>query len=154
MTLNDLINRLESISLAHKDVRRFDIGSSYNRAEDNGGEYPLVYLELPYQYNYNANLDRLDDSLNIQLDILLESNLDNVKDDHKAIAIAKEIADAILMYITVRETNKFTIQTASGMSLREFSDDNVSGWRLDLDLVFVRDLCTYTNLDELFDEEL
>lgn len=141
MTINEFKNKIEHICRLHKDVKDFKFGNAYNRSEDNDQLYPLTYLEMPYEYTY-AITGNSPDEINIQLDVLLLTNTDDVKDDHEGISIAKEIADNILEYIN-NEIDEVNLTLASGLSLREFTDDDVAGWRLDLTFEFTPEVCDY-----------
>lgn len=141
MTIQEFKDKIQEVCLAHMDVKTFKLGNAYNRAEDNS-TYPLCYLEMPYDYTYNKIIDNNADEINIQLDVLLLTNTDDVKDDHAAISIAKEIADNIVNYINY-EVDEVVLTLASGLSLREFSDDDVAGWRLDLTFQFNSEVCDY-----------
>jgi hypothetical protein len=62
---------------------------------------------------------------------------DNIESDFFAISLAKEIGDAILIYIN-ETCDDFKIDEASSLSLREFSDDSVAGMRYDLTITLPR----------------
>lgn len=141
MTIQELKDTIKDVCLRHKDVKSFDIGNAYNRAEDVTSLYPKCYLEMPYEYDYAIEAGTADE-INIQLDVLLLSKTDDVNDNHEAISLAKEIADNILHYLNY-EIDEIALTLASGISLREFSDDDVSGWRLDLTFQMNSEVCNY-----------
>lgn len=147
MTLEQFKDKIKNICLAHKDIKKFDYGSEYNKDEDNDSIYPMAFLELPYVYDYE--LDNTMDSFSIALDILIATNNDDVESDHFAISISKEIADVILLYIN-NEVDDFKIESASGLSTREYTDDNVAGWRLELDILFPRENCDAFDYNDYF----
>ena len=135
----------KEVSLKHINVNTFQVGSNYNIAEDNSIEYPVVFLELPYTVNYNFTGKK--DELQFSFDVFIQSSPDSIKADHKAISDAKEIGDAILNYIYNDPDSPIAIQSSNAISLREFSDDNVSGMRYDLVTLFISSSnCDYTEM--------
>ena len=52
MTLEEIKQAIEAISLSHKRIASFDYGEDYLLATGKGTDYPLVFLEIPYNANY------------------------------------------------------------------------------------------------------
>jgi hypothetical protein len=124
MTIKEIHDYIKSIALSHKDIKTFKSGKAYNIGEDNKMQYPLCYLELPI---FTTNDDEYQE-LTISLQIHLQSKLDNVDVDIYYVSIAKEINDDIINYINETSTD-IRILSYTGLSLNEFGDDNIAGWR-------------------------
>jgi hypothetical protein len=65
--------------------------------------------------------------------------------------MAKEIGDAILSKIKQVAPPDFSIQNVNALSVREYTDDSVSGIRYDITVLLVREPCD-SELDENFIE--
>lgn len=149
MTLEELKDYFKTLTLSHKDIKEFYIGNDYNQAEQITHKYPMVFYELPYYIDYNLNPNRQVDDLQVAFNVFVESNWDKIEKDHEAISRAKEIGDAIITYINFNATD-FIVTRVSALSVREFTDDSVSGMRFELTLQFPRTFCDQTNLDLIF----
>ena len=142
MTLEGLKVLIEETSLSHKDVNSFSFGNNYNIAESGYDKYPHVFLELPYLITYDFNKRK--DTVQFALNVLLYSKVDDTTEDHFAISMAKNIGDSIIYKL--KENSELNIENVQGLSLREFSDDNVSGIRYELTISFQNETsCDYTN---------
>ena len=151
MTLEDLKDFWKDISLKHKDVKQFSVGSNYDVATNNSDKYPLLFWELPYNINYNADWSKGLDTVQISFSVFLSTKLDDIADSHEAISIAKSIGDAIVTKAKLTAT-EFKIQSVNALSVREYSDDYVAGMRYDLTLLLQRDICD-NNINDYFNEE-
>ena len=138
MTLSELKDYIKSVCLAHKDIKDFYIGSSYNESQDINLSYPLVFYELPYYTTYLLNKQY--DTVSFAFNVFVDSNSDKIKEDHDAISDAKEIGDAIIMYI-IKDEPEFRIVDLSSISVREFGDDSVAGMRFELTIWLPRTYC-------------
>lgn len=138
MNLESLKQYFEDVCLSHKEINSFEFGSNYNIAESGADKYPLVYYELPYLITYD--LDRGVDTIQISFSVLLYSKQDDVVEDHYCISHAKTIGDQIISRIN-DENSKFQISAANSVSVREFSDDNVAGFRWDLTILLPNEIC-------------
>lgn len=147
MTLEDLKDKIKSISLAHKKINDFDYGEDYLLATGKGNDYPLAFLEMPYLINYEP--DNRFKTLQFSLLILMPPTNDDIINDHQNISDAEQIADAIITRFKNEAASiGFIIDTVDGTSLREFSDDNVSGFRLGITGKFFRAYCNNNYADE------
>ena len=148
MTLENLKDFWKTIALKHKDVKQFNVGSWYDAANNTDDKYPLVFWEMPYNINYNLDIHKRLDSVLCSLSVFLYTKQDDIADSHQAISIAKEIGDAIIMKAQL-EATEFKIDSINALSVREYSDDAVSGVRYDLTISMFRELCE-TDLPNLF----
>lgn len=147
MTINELKNYIESVCLAHVDIKEFVIGSDYNQAENTVIKYPSVFYELPYLLQYNISPHRQIDNVQFAFNVFVESNTDKIDNDHDAISRAKEIGDAIVTYI--QENADFKINRVTAVSVREYTDDSVAGMRYEWIISLPRTYCS-NNINELF----
>ncbi len=148
MTLENLKDYWQTISLKHKDVQQCNVGSYYDAATNTSDKYPLSFIEMPF--SINMNLQKPIDTIQFSFSIFLATKQDDIKDDVEAISIAKAIGDAIILYAANdKNNNDFTLDSVNGVSVREYSDDYVAGIRYDLTLTVKRDIC---DLSEYFNE--
>ncbi len=138
MTIKDLILFFQDISLKHKDVKEFQIGSWYDSAANTSIQYPLVFLEMPFTIDYDLNFQK--DTIQFSLSVFLKTNTDSIKDDYEAISFCKSIGDAIISRVRL-EATQFKVLGFNAISVREYSDDNVAGLRYDLRILSTRDIC-------------
>jgi hypothetical protein len=136
MTLLELKDYIKDIALRHKDVKAFTYGSNYDVAVNKNNDYPMIFMELPMLVVYNLG-DEYRDSVDFAINVLVNIAADDIESDFFAISLAKEIGDAILIYIN-ETCDDFKIDEASSLSLREFSDDSVAGMRYDLTITLPR----------------
>jgi len=132
MTLQDLKDQIQTICLQHNDVKTFDYGEDFQMATGKGVEYPLTYLEIPYSFNYELATNRFK-TVQFALWVLNNPSLDDVVGDHQQISNMETIADAIItrMQDDLKPLG-FRITSVNGISVRNSTDDNVSGVRLDI----------------------
>lgn len=152
MTIEELIDYFKEVSLKHKDVKDFLVGSYYDIAANTDDNYPLVFFEFPFQVTYNNNLDRPVDEVVFTFDVFLPSKIDSVKDDYVAISESKTIGDAIITYILNENKVGLKLTSINSISVREYSDDSVAGFRYDITALLVRDVCA-PELNLYFDNE-
>ena len=152
MTLEDLKNYWRDIALKHKDVRQFDVGSWYDAATHpyTTDIYPLVFWEMPYSINYNQDWSKTLDTVTFSLSVFLYTKLDDILDSHQAVSFAKTIGDAIITKAKLEATD-FKIQSVNAVSVREYSDDYVSGLRYDITILLKRDICD-SEITEYFND--
>lgn len=150
MTLDDLKDYWKDLSLSHKDVKQFSIGSWYNAAESTDDKYPLVWWEFPYVVNYNQEFSKRVDSVIVSFSVFLSTKQDDVIDSHRAISFAKSIGDAIITKARM-EATEFKITNVNAVSVREYSDDYVAGMRYDITLSLLRDICE-ADINDYFNE--
>lgn len=151
MTLKDLIVFWKNLSLEEKDVLQCNVGSNYDVAVNTDDKYPLVFIELPFTINYNADWSKRIDTVTFSLSVFLSTKQDNIVDDYEAISFAKTIGDAIITKAKLT-AQEFIIQSVNAVSVREYSDDYVAGLRYDMTILLQRDICD-SEIDEYFNAE-
>jgi len=130
MTLLELTDFWKDISLKHKDIKDFIVGSNYDAATGSDN-YPQVFWELPYSITY-PSLDKPKYQVQVSLSVYLATKVDSIIDDNYAISLAKEIGDAIIMYGKAKAGLLFMVDAVNAISVREYSDDNCAGMRYDI----------------------
>lgn len=137
MTLNDIKNAFNQVSLQHIDIKEFYVGDSFNVAVSPKTKYPIVFLEIPYNIAYNDN--RRLKSYSFALLVLLKVKQDSIEESHNAISAAEDIGDAILSKIQNDYKSQFIISGINALSLDQFSDDYLAGVRFELTVSVNRD---------------
>jgi len=140
MTLELLKDFWKDIALKHKDVKQFNVGNNYDAANNTDDKYPLVFWEMPYSINYNADWSKTLDTVMCSMSVFLYTKQDDIADSHQAISYAKSIGDAIITKVKLDAT-EFKVASVNAVSVREYSDDYVAGIRYDLQLLVKRDIC-------------
>jgi hypothetical protein len=149
MTILELTDYFRNLSLRHKDVKQFEIGSWYDAASNTNDKYPLVYWELPYSIQY-PDINKQVDTIQVSLSVFLSSKIDSIQDDNAAISFAKSIGDAIIVKASMDNLKTFQINGVNSVSVREYSNDSVAGMRYDLNLTVIRDICA-VDVNQYFD---
>jgi len=140
MTLEELKDYWQTISLLHKDVLDFQVGSWYDAGVNHKQPYPLVWWEMPYSISYNADFPKRKDIVVCSMSVFLSTKIDDIIDAHQAISFAKSIGDAIITKARLDAT-EFIIQNVNAVTVREHSDDYVAGVRYDITITLQRDIC-------------
>lgn len=148
MNLEQIKDKIQTISLSHKQIVDFDYGEDFLLATGKGSDYPLAFLEIPYSINYQLDNNRFK-TFSFALLILMNPAVDDLQDDHSSISEAETIADSIITTIqTEFRTMGILLDTVNGISLREFSDDSVSGVRFDITIKVFRSYCNNSYSDQ------
>lgn len=130
MTLQDIKNAFNQVSLQHKDIKEFYVGDSFSVAVSPKTQYPIVFMEIPYNISYADN--RRLKSYQFALLVLLKVKQDDIEESHKAISAAEDIGDAILSKIQNDYKSEFIITGINALSVDQFSDDYLAGVRYQL----------------------
>jgi hypothetical protein len=149
MTLENLKDYWQTVSLKHKDVEQFLVGNNYDIANNTDDKYPLCFYELPY--TVDMNLDKPIDTIQFAFNVFLYTKQDDINDSHQAISLAKAIGDAIIMKVKSDTSSGFNLTAANAISVREYSDDYVAGVRYDITITMKRDICT-VDINEYFND--
>jgi len=147
MTLLNLIDDIKALALAHDQVTSFHIGESFDIATSKSSErYPAVWFELPITTDYMDSRRKVH---NTALDVLTLAKSDDIEDQMNKTSDMEVIADELLQAINDKFTN-IGLGDMVGLTLRNFSDDDLVGVRVDLSFTIGRE-CDYK---ESFDVEI
>ncbi len=149
LTIKKIVDIFGSVSKQHVDIKQFDYGNNFDISVATDTTYPIVFLETPIQVNYPN--DRKFKTLSFALNVLLKTEFDNKKDSISAISIAEDITDAILSKITNDYKQEFYITNVNGLSLENFSDDQLGGMRTELTITYSREYSVPTCYANKFD---
>lgn len=139
MTIEQVKDIFESTSLNHVDIKSFGFGEDSDIGVQNAKDFPNTFLEIPYNLNYDLSNYRFK-TLQFAFLVLLKSKQDDVQGDHYLISASEQIAEAILTKIQT-EHKELVFESVNGLSVREFSDDSVAGFRFDLTIRLNRSYC-------------
>lgn len=149
MTLESIKDIFKTVSLQHRDIKEFYVGDSFSVAVSPKTKYPIVFLEIPYNINYDNN--RRVKTFQFALLVLLKIKQDDIVSSHKAISNAENIGDAILSKIQNDHKSEMIISNINGLSLDQFSDDYLSGVRFEMTITVNREYNIPVCYAELFD---
>jgi hypothetical protein len=139
MTINELIEDIKELCLAHEQVVSFYVGNTFDIATSKSSErYPAVWFELPILTDYT---DRRRKSHSIALNFLTLAKEDDIDDQMSKTSDMETIADEVVQAIDDKFKN-IGIENITGLSLRGFSDVDLVGIRLDFSLTIGRE-CDY-----------
>ena len=139
MNINELIEEIKELALSHKQVVSFQVGNTFDIATSKSSEsYPAVWLELPILASYD---DRRKKMFSIALNFLTLVKQDDINDTISKTSDMEVLADEMLHAIDDNFTN-IGIDSISGLTLRNFSDDDLVGVRVDLMFTIGR-VCDY-----------
>jgi hypothetical protein len=137
MTLNDIKNAFNAVSLQAIDIQEFYEGNAFDQAISPSTKYPITFLEIPYDINYNDN--RRTKTYQFAFLVLKKIEQDNINAAHDAISWAENLGDAILSKIQNDYKKDFLITGINALSLDQFSDDYLGGVRYNLTVTVNRD---------------
>lgn len=139
MTIDEVKNIFETTALNHVDIKSFGFGEDSEIGVQNATEFPNAFLEIPYNLSYDLSNYRYK-TIQFAFLILLKSKSDDLTGDHYLISASEQIAEAILTKI-MTENKHLVFETVNGLSVREFSDDSVAGFRFDLSIQIKKSYC-------------
>lgn len=128
MTLDELQNAFRKVSLQHKAIESFDIGTSFDHAVKTDTQYPLAFLEVPYSVPFDDSGRFL--SVNFAYYILFKAQSDDL--NHSLMSKALDIGDSVISKISNDFQSELSISGLNGLSLNEFSDDTCAGFRFEM----------------------
>lgn len=128
MNIQEIRKEIESISL-NNGVKTVDYGEDFLLATGKGIKYPLSFFELPLTVDY-AITGKPIKEFKFALLILDRPSFDNIKTDFQTISEMEVLGDTIIGEL--QTVSDLGITSVNGLSLREFSDDNVSGMRYEI----------------------
>lgn len=141
MTLNELIVAIKELSLAHDQVVAFHIGNTFDVATSKSSErYPAVWFELPILSDYE---DRRRKTYTLALNTLTLAKEDDITDQMYKTSDMEVVMDELLQAIDDK-FQSIGLSDLTGLSLRNFSDDDLVGFRVDVTFTVGRQ-CDYAN---------
>lgn len=141
MKLHELINEISTLVLQHKQIESCQTGNVFDIATSKSSEvYPAVWIELPVFTNY---IDRRKKSHSFSINFLSLCKSDDLDDAIQKTSDMEVIADEVLQALDDRFTT-IGISEAIGLTLRNFSDDDLVGIRVELQWTVGRE-CDYRN---------
>lgn len=129
MNLEELKNTFKVNCLAHTKINNYSMGEEFDIGAAGEDNFPTAFLEIPYLTTYPQTNTRTK-NINFALNIIIQSNINTIEDEHLLISDAETIGDQILKRIDVNNGD-ITFETITGLSLREFSDEDVVGMRFE-----------------------
>jgi len=147
MTLQELIDDIKALALAHNQVQAFHVGESFDVATSKSSErYPSIWLELPILTDYQ---DRRRKQHTLALNALTLAKSDDIDDQMNKTSDMEIIMDELLQAIDDKWQN-IGLSDLTAITLRNFSDDDLVGVRCDVTLTIGRE-CDYK---ESFETEI
>ena len=136
MNLNELIVNIKDLALAHDQVQAFQIGETFDVATSKSSEkYPAVWFELPIVTDYQDSRRKIH---TLALSVLTLAKSDDIDDQMYKTSDMEIIADELLQAIDKKYTN-IGLSDLVGLSLRNFSDDDCVGYRVDITFTIGRE---------------
>lgn len=129
MTLNELITAITELALTHTQIKAVQTGNTFDIATSKSSEvYPSLWLELPILINYN---DLRKKTYTFALNFVTLVKRDDLADTILKTSDMEAVADDMLQALKLKYKNIST-EDISGLTLRNFSDDDLSGVRVEL----------------------
>jgi len=139
MTLSDLIDDIKELALAHDQVVSFHVGESFDVATSKSSErYPAVWFELPILTQYDNSRRKIHA---LSMSFLTLAKSDDIADQMYKTSDMEVVADEVMQAINDKFQN-IGVQSISSITLRNFSDDDLVGVRVDLGFIVGR-ACNY-----------
>lgn len=135
MTLDEAKIVIKNIALSHKDIKEFTMGENFEIGIRKTTDYPIVHLELPIVIDYSKMKSK---DFSLALLILTKSKQDDVEQNLIDTSYCEQIADQILQKINAYHKNLAILQ-GNAITMRNFSDDNLVGVRVEFDVTTGRE---------------
>jgi hypothetical protein len=149
MTLEQLKDHIETISIGHRAIQAFNFGEEFIIDDIEQGRVQQVFLEIPYTVNYDITGNKFK-TFQFALLVLFPSvGEDGVVLDHISISRAESIGDAIITKFqdTIRAEGAI-IADVNAISLRNISGSDLCGIRFELTIRTFRTFCNKNYTDE------
>lgn len=147
MTIQELVDRLKEISLAHKQIKSYHVGNTWDMAASKSSDiYPAVWVEFPVLVTYEHRNQK---KYTFSLDILTLPKPDNTIDEMNKISDCERIADQLLQAY-MKKIAGINVGTMSGLTVKNLNADIACGVRVDLEFYTNRE-CDY---EDYFNEEM
>ena len=146
MTLQEILNTFKAVSLAHVDIKEFNYGEIFDIPNGGNNAYPFSFLEIPYLVTIDQRRSK---TVQFALNIVLYTEPDDRVADHQAISDGEDIGEAILTRIQA-ENKELFFESITALSLREFSDDDLSGMRFEFTIRTGREYCNPNSYQDKF----
>ena len=85
MTLEEIKNSIKEISFSSTHIKSFDYGEDFLLATGKGSDYPMSFLEIPYNVSYELDNNKYK-TFQFALLILMKPANDDVQRDHRSIS--------------------------------------------------------------------
>lgn len=130
MDINELVNIvLKELALDHKQVVSYQVGNTFDVATSKSSEkYPAIWTELPIIIDYP---DRRKKQYGFALNFLTLAKTDDITDEMYKTSDMEIIADEFLQALDDKYRT-IGISGLVGLTLRNFSDDDLVGVRVDV----------------------
>jgi hypothetical protein len=138
MNIQDIIDKIQEISLKHKYVKSFNTGSVPDMSDSKSSEtYPMVWFETPVLITYT---NRREKRYTFALNVLSLAKPDDVKDEINMQSQCEVIADDILQ--TIQDSKDLGTENFAGLTVKAINSDLAVGVRIDLTIITNR-TCDY-----------
>jgi|AntRauTorcE11897_2_1112592.scaffolds.fasta_scaffold23044_3 uncharacterized protein with HEPN domain len=148
LTIEEIKNRIKQVSLSHEDIESFDFGESFDVANFKNATYPMCFLELPYLLTYLD--DRRFKTIQLAINFLGRGDFEKDREyTNEVISNMELIGDAVITKLE-QEYTDFKFDSVNAVSLRDFSDDSLSGVRYEVIIRTQRAFCTKRSYNSKF----
>jgi hypothetical protein len=139
MNISELIDGITSTCLSHSQIQQVQTGNVFDIATSKSSEvYPCVWIELPMFTTY---VDRRKKTHSFSLNFLTLAKQDDLNELINKTSDMEICADEVLHALDDRFTN-IGIGDITALTLRNFSDDDLCGVRVELTFTIGR-VCDY-----------
>jgi len=143
MNLSGLKSLIKNIADAHIEIKAFQLGEDFEVATSKSSErYPVVWLELPVYINYLPNKK----VFSFALDVLDLGKEDDVNENYDTISRMEVFGDQISQKLK-QDKQVAIVDVVNAITLRNFSDDLLSGVRMEMEVTVNREC----DIDDWFD---
>ena len=134
MTLDEVKIVIKNIALSHKDINEFTMGENFEVGIRKTTDYPIAHLELPIVIDYSKVKSK---DFSFALLVLTTSEQDNIDSNFVDTNYCEQIADQLLQKIDAY--HGIGVTQGNAITLRNFSDDNLVGVRMEFDITTGRE---------------
>lgn len=139
MNLSELITDIQELALTNKQIVAAQTGNVFDVATSKSSEsYPALWIELPVLIDYN---DKRKKTYTVALNFLTLCKSDDLLDAIDKTSDMEVVCDEVLQAID-NKYQSIGVSDMTGLTLRNFSDDDLVGIRCDITFTIGRE-CDY-----------
>jgi len=144
MNINDIVKRIEEISLNHNLVKSFYIGNTWDASTGKGDVYPCVWTEFPVLIEYTPKQKTYTFSLNVLMLANNDDTYDEMNKQSQCEVIADQLTQAYQKFI-----NGIAVGRNVGLTVKNINADVATGVRMDLQFITNRECVIENNFKQV-----
>ena len=133
-SIKDTVERIKEISLAHKEIKSFHVGNTWDHSTSKGDQYCALWVEFPVLVEYTL----VQKIYTFSIDVLTLAHADDTWDEMEKQSYCEAIGDELLQAYKKYIAN-FNMGRMTGLTVKNLNSDMATGVRLDVQFITNRE---------------